>query len=212
MVNKLSIYGPKLWFILHSLAYKFIPQNKACFLTFIYSIQELIPCIRCRTHFQENLKDFPPDDFYLNSHLGLFIWSYLMHERVNKQLNKNGIAFNVASEFYSVASNNTNQLGANLWHIIHTFASGYEGRPSQKTCFVLFIECLCRLTPWNISFWVKQLPLTADRFFNKESLLTWTYLLHDMVNKHMGKDSPSFTVVKNFYIGNEECKACNINS
>jgi Erv1 / Alr family len=207
--NTLGIYGPKLWFIIHYLCYRYKANYNVapCFLTFLHSIQELIPCIKCRSHFQENWKNFPPNA-YIKVSGGLFLWSYLMHERVNSQINKQGIPYPVALEYYTQPSTQR-EFGPNLWVIIHTFASGYENRPSQKTCFKLFIECISKLTPWNINHWLTKVPLTPDKFTSAEALLMWSYILHDTVNQSLGKQSPPFSAVKAFYLARCSTKGGN---
>lgn len=214
--NTLSVYGPKLWYIIHVFCYKYKSsmRSRACFLTLIYSIQELIPCIKCRTHFQENLKQFPPTEAFISTDKGLFLWSYLMHERVNKQLGKKGIPYGVALEIYANEADNYPNIGRNLWHVIHTFASGYQGNLSQKVSFTLFMECISKLAPWNVNFWLDKLPLTSDRFVNTESLLMWTYMVHDIVNQALNKTSPTFNQVKEYYLSRcrgENNAGCDIN-
>lgn len=86
--NSLSIYGPKLWHTIHTFAADYNPKtDRNSFMMFIISVGELLPCQKCKTHFKQNLKKFPLNQ-YLDSREKVFLWSYMMHNEVNEMQGK----------------------------------------------------------------------------------------------------------------------------
>lgn len=86
------------------------------------------------------------------------------------------------------------------WATIHTFASTSELDPMTKTYFLQWISALAPLLPCksvcsgNLKANLQAIPLGP-----KETLLDWTYRLHDAVNRENGKLSPQQSVVTTYY-------------
>jgi len=100
-MNK-NIWGPNLWCTIHTTAAAYIPtaDNKRAFKAFINSLTNIMPCGECRQHLSENLQNLPPIERYMGSNRELFLWTYLLHDTVNRQLNKTSPTFASVQERY----------------------------------------------------------------------------------------------------------------
>eukprot|EP00667_Euglena_gracilis_P020401 EG_transcript_22093 len=81
--------GRSTWKLLHTMAERYpeVPsfQDQRMAQQFIESLSQLYPCEKCRLHFQENLRQFPPD---VSSRAAFVDWAILLHNQVNQQLGK----------------------------------------------------------------------------------------------------------------------------
>lgn len=86
-----------------------------------------------------------------------------------------------------------NQWGPHFWFTIHYAALGYPDKPSitDKRKYKTFFENLgyvipCSKCSKNYMIHTKDLPI--EPFLeNKDSLFKWTVILHNTVNKEIGK-------------------------
>ncbi len=96
------LWGQYFWGTLHfiSLSYPNNPndEDKQKIKTAILSLVDVLPCIICREHFNELLKQFPLNDYILQNKKNLVLWLFTLHNIVNKQNNKK--IFTV-DEFYN---------------------------------------------------------------------------------------------------------------
>lgn len=102
--------------------------------------------------------------------------------------------------------------GPKLWSTIHCLAAAYT--PDQKEYFKSFLNNLTKLLPCDVcrEHFKKNLKqLDVNKYLdNKYQLFYWSYLLHDMVNKQLGKKSPDYNIVKDIYFKQmgESCTTC----
>jgi hypothetical protein len=84
-----EIWGPHAWFFIESsvLSYPDIPteSDKKKMSTFLKSIQYAIPCEGCRTHYKNNLKQFPLTENVLKNKDELFKWVVNVHNNANRR-------------------------------------------------------------------------------------------------------------------------------
>lgn len=101
MTDYNKFWGPCAWKTIHSYAASFVPtcENKKAFINFINSQIKLLPCEKCRAHFLKNLKEINIEN-YLNSNDDLFLWTYFLHDRVNKSLNKKSPPYDQIKKIY----------------------------------------------------------------------------------------------------------------
>lgn len=105
--------------------------------------------------------------------------------------------------------------GPCCWKTIHSFAAKYT--PSQKDAFVSFMHLLSELLPCHecrlhLRENLQRFPLTASHLHNRDTLFRWTYLLHDMVNRQLGKISPPYPNIKKAYFDGVgvNCSGCEV--
>lgn len=79
--NNMTTLGPKLWRLIHVFA--LIPHKREDYFMFVNPLQYLIPCVICRNHFSENLKEIKIDNYPDD-----FSWSYYIHDKVNYDTKK----------------------------------------------------------------------------------------------------------------------------
>jgi len=208
-----SFWGPSTWSMIHSSTANYKPIYRTSFKQFIYSLPYLLPCQYCREHLKENLKNLSPEN-YLYSSEQLFLWSYLLHDKVNRQLGKTSPDYNIVRNHYIHSHKNT-FWGPYFWRAIHSFAASYRPSLEVKTAFKQFIYSLIGIIPCDecrdsFTRFLVQLPLTEVYLTNAHSLFLWTYLLHDLVNKKINKTSPPFDVIKAQYFNNNVCSSCGV--
>jgi len=217
-----KFWGPSTWCSIHTATLKYRPENSESFINFITSLPYLLPCEYCREHLQQNLQDVP-----FNSHLGnsqeIFVWGYILHDTVNRQLNKHlPIGSKKVSpplgdvyKYYLDNYNNNSLWGPCFWRMIHSFAASYRPSPEIKAAFIQFIYALpgiipCETCKAQFMDTLNRIPLTDSQFTSAGSLFLWTFLVHDDINKKLGKNSPSYEEVKNIYFDDSVCKSCSV--
>jgi hypothetical protein len=212
-----SFWGPSTWCMIHNAAASYNPEHIISFKQFIYSLQYLLPCEYCRNHLMNNLTILPIGYEELSSNEKLFLWSFKLHDLVNKQLGKTTpYSYEFIKNYYFKNSKNNKFWGPCFWRAIHSFAASYRPDPLVKNAFKQFIYSLINIIPCekskhkyreNITL---KLPLLDEYFENAHQLFLWTFLLHDLTNKQLGKNTPSFEQIKSQYFNERVCKSCGI--
>jgi hypothetical protein len=86
-----SVWGPFFWHTIHlsALGYSVAPTlpEKRAAKEFYESLQYMIPCPICKTHYAEFLKKFPITPS-LDNRTDLFRWTVQVHNAVNESLGK----------------------------------------------------------------------------------------------------------------------------
>lgn len=91
-----KIWGPYLWNFLHYLSYNLFDnldfnQKKQIFLFFI-SLEYIIPCKICKTHYKIYLRENMINEEKINKSY-LIKWVCDLHNNINKRLNKKEYSF-----------------------------------------------------------------------------------------------------------------------
>jgi len=87
-----KIWGPQLWHSLHCITFTYslspTEEEKRQFRNFFESLQFVIPCCICKTHFQQHISEgeFKLTDEVFRDRLSLTRWLYNLHCKVNKEL------------------------------------------------------------------------------------------------------------------------------
>uniref|UniRef100_A0A6C0BN35 thiol oxidase n=1 Tax=viral metagenome TaxID=1070528 RepID=A0A6C0BN35_9ZZZZ len=94
MPNALSgldirVWGPALWKTLHTISFTYPKQpsaeDKHWYRTFYESLAHVLPCVKCRSHWAQLLRDFP---IRLDSRQALSEWVVEAHNQVNERSKK----------------------------------------------------------------------------------------------------------------------------
>lgn len=98
-----KVFGPGLWYSIHTTS---INLNEDCFIDYIKVTVANIPCMTCRKHATEYLKDNPVLDFKgikndIGELIGMFKWTWTFHNAVNKRLGKSQMDWNTAYNMYT---------------------------------------------------------------------------------------------------------------
>lgn len=95
-----DFWGPCMWRSIHSMAAVYTPENASSFYNFIVSLMSILPCASCRNNLRKNLREIPPLKDYLDDNQKLFYWTYLLHDKVNKELGKKSPPYQKVKEVY----------------------------------------------------------------------------------------------------------------
>ena len=94
-------WGPHAWVFLHSISFQYpekpTQKDKLIYKNFFESIQDILPCPKCKAHYSENIKKYP---IQLNSRLHLIKWLIKIHNNVNISLHKKSLSFNDVQSLY----------------------------------------------------------------------------------------------------------------
>ena len=92
-----TIWGPSAWKFMHcvTLGYTKYPtnKNKHDMKTFFENLCDILPCNKCKRHFQDHFDKFPLNDSILSSKKKLFQWLVDVRNSVNTQQNKPHISY-----------------------------------------------------------------------------------------------------------------------
>ena len=103
MVNP-NLWGPHGWKFIHytALGYPDEPtlQEKNNYKFFYNNLRNTLPCLKCRVHYAENIKNNPIDN-HLNSKIDLFKWTVDIHNITNKDNNKYIYSYDEALAIYT---------------------------------------------------------------------------------------------------------------
>jgi len=91
-----SVWGPIFWMTMHitTLGYSDFPNDtdKQGAIAFFESLQHTIPCPICKQHYKECLEKYPVRNA-VGSKQTLIRWLFMIHNLVNKELNKSQISW-----------------------------------------------------------------------------------------------------------------------
>lgn len=111
-----QIWGQDMWRSIHRIAATYTSGNKEAFILFIYSLTDLLPCKICREHLKINMENHPLTDEYLQNNKTAFLWTYILHEIVNKQLKKPSYPYSKAYyDYFGVYPNNHYTQSLNMY-------------------------------------------------------------------------------------------------
>lgn len=211
-----SFWGPSTWCMIHTASAGYRPEYRYSFKQFIYSLPHLLPCEYCRQHLFQNLRTLPITDQSLKDSQSLFMWSYFLHDLVNKQLHKKpSPSFTLAQKYYFDHLHNNNFWGPCFWRALHSFAAAYRPTPAVQTAFKQFVYSWTGIIPCttcrdHYTYNLNNIPLSEEYLKNAHNLFLWSYLLHDITNKQLGKVSPPFEEVKAQYFNDNVCSSCGV--
>jgi len=98
-----NIWGPNLWFSLHTMTfvYPLKPkhQDKKNYQTFFESLQYTIPCSVCRKNYIRHLKELPIEK-HLESRKDLVFWLIDIHNMVNGETGKKTLSYETVIRKY----------------------------------------------------------------------------------------------------------------
>jgi len=119
---KPDIWGPHLWRFLHylSLSYPETPtdEEKEIMLNFLESLQEILPCEKCRYNFNKHLDSL--DMKVLNNNESFVKWMFNTHNEVNKSTGKPELSYDEFIKMYSTSNqNNLSKVNTKILDVTH---------------------------------------------------------------------------------------------
>lgn len=92
-----KLWGPMMWYLLHTLAYAYQPVLMNYYQTFFHIIFSIFPCHHCQYHYTQHLYKSPPN---LKSAESLSKWVVMLHNNVNQFKKKRVYSVAEAKELY----------------------------------------------------------------------------------------------------------------
>src|SRR3989344_2300135 len=187
--------GPKVWDIMHMVAYTYNPDAKAKYKDFYETIADLFPCHVCRNHYKSDLKTID-----LTSWQTLRSWVHRIRFKKKEQ------NLESTDRYYRSRMKNDefepSVAGPAIWFMLHAFAFSYA--KSAQRAWRRFFNSLQYVIPNQVcrTTMVEMLPrleMPADILADADSLFRFIYDFHETINERLGKRGPSFQAVVNFY-------------
>ena len=100
-----TVWGPSTWHLLHTMSFNY-PVDPTCddkrnYRNFILSLQDVLPCGKCRKNLRENFKKHPLKLSNMESRSTFSLYIYKLHEIINKMLGKtSGLTYADVRERY----------------------------------------------------------------------------------------------------------------
>ncbi len=104
-----SHWGHPIWESIHTLAanYDGSQQSAQGFRMYMGSLSSLLPCAECRTNLMRHLQaDLPLTEEHFNNRDTLFLWTYRLHDIINREIGeKRGVykqspAYEIVYSYY----------------------------------------------------------------------------------------------------------------
>ncbi len=206
-------WGPPGWKLLHQVAYKY-PINpteieKLDYGIFYSNLAFVLPCKYCRNSFTKYLKNLPIEG-YLDSRDKLTEWVYLMHNKVNGKLRRQGHlntpnpTFKEINERYSDCSNVKCQLPG--WDFIYSIVFNYPKEnpaPGLASAYLTFFTYLGKVIPCEEyrHHYNKFVDTDAIEQYltGQEALLKWLYDINCKINNKLNEKNKNFTRLCTYY-------------
>jgi len=100
-----TVWGPGMWHYLHTMSFNYpvkpTKKDKKYYRDFVLSLQNVLPCGKCRTNFKKNLKTLPLYMKVMKNRETFSKYIFDLHELINKMLEKtSGLSYEVVRERY----------------------------------------------------------------------------------------------------------------
>ena len=161
-------WGPDGWTLLHSIAegYPLKPsiEDIETYKIFFKTIEYVLPCIYCRRSFKEYIENIPIEH-YLKNKKSLQKWLYLIHNRVNNKLRKQGlnssadptlVEITKRYEHYVKDINRTNCIGMPGWNFLYSIVFNFplnhpvsEMETDRLMQHIIFFKYLAKVLPFD---------------------------------------------------------------
>lgn len=127
--------GRSTWHFLHTMTLRFpdhpTPQESETLRSFFANFAQLYPCGECARHFQQLIKDLPPQ---VGSRKGASLWLCAVHNEVNKSLGKEEFPCDKLDESYDCGcGDEKGEVKKEEAKVAE--AAGKEAKPKEVTPF-----------------------------------------------------------------------------
>lgn len=182
-----------------SINYKDSPKNREAFFKILSSYSFLIPNPLYKKCFRDSLRAINFDKKYFDEKELLIEWTRKIVLRTafcarKIHLNFDRKMFQQGKLFW----------GRKIWATMHLFSANIILSQENTQAFIDFITSLAYLLPCDEcrGHYIKNLeefPLRDKDFSSPENLYKWTFLLHSVVNKQLGKQNPRYEDTKRIW-------------
>lgn len=219
----MEIWAPPTWASIHSYPVTYTYEKKDDMKRFLVLITLLLCCIKCRGNAKKELIKLPIDN-YLKDNETLFLWTWTLHDDVNRRLHKESVPYQKAKDWYF---SRVGEFGSCIWRMIHSFAVTYtpDLKNEYKEFINLAIDLICCEEWRSLGFKVLKIIPINKYLEDNHSLFLWTWTFHDEVNRELSRkkkikiESLPYKKAKDWYFSNlssdydastSDCKSCSV--
>lgn len=201
-----QFWGPPGHKLLHSIAYCYSfgdnseaqdTLNRNIVKAFFSSIKHVLPCIYCRRSYAKYIKELPLKDFLSGeSDKNLFKWVYLVHNKINGKLRKQGYLSEKNPSYSSVLKKYKKFIksidGIVGWDFLYSIVFNYpdydfELSDARYNGYITFFTNIQFLLPCEkirkiYASYINKYPIEKYMKTRKE-LKRWLYRLEKKINK-----------------------------
>lgn len=208
-----TIVGPGVWFVFHQMS--LFAENNQVSLSFVEDFIKLLclrfPCLDCRGHMRNM---FNIHNFDFRGPSGLFNYSYMIHDKVNKRLGKTSPHFEYIRQIYEYGENENSpyrildSIGPGVWWVLHATA---QFSPDMLDMIITILRSSKIFDPWVCHFDILFFENAKDTVpGSQKPYFIWSF--HNKINKLMGKPELPFGPVYDFFKNDSGCDDCGNNS
>ena len=187
-------------FVAEGYPYRPNKDDKNTYTNFFKTIQHVLPCIYCRRSFKQYIQELPIEPYLKNKRL-LVKWLYLMHNKVNDKLRKQGLNSNPDPTFTEVCArykqfvkdiNKSNCIGMPGWDFLYCIVFNFPLHKSDIETeryyqHIIFFKYLGKVLPFkSVKEKYKNIIKTTN-FLNvlkgRENFKKWFYKLEKDTKK-----------------------------
>lgn len=135
-------WGPKVWYVIHQIAYNFIREKRSISLNqrrilgnFYRSLRFLLPCPSCRDHYSTTLQRYPISK-EMGSGSSLFNWTVRAHNLANKGLKKRIISLANAKKIHRTPFNEIHFQEYIRYILLLSTNKDWKNRRLQAICLI----------------------------------------------------------------------------
>lgn len=206
-------WGPDGWKLLHMVAQNYpehptkIEQNT--YKIFFESLQHVLPCIYCRMSYTEYINDIPINKF-IDSKKNMTKWLYLIHNKVNDKLRKQGLLHYKDPTFdevydkyekYLKEINSDETVNIPGWDFLYSIIFNYPAHSSQielvrRYHYIIFFKYLGLVLPFKFvddlykEFLIKK-PIQKN-MVSRIELKQWGYNLEKFIHNNSKRPCISY--------------------
>jgi len=222
-------WGPDCWKLLHNITQNYpinpTTYNKKKYKIFFNSIHSILPCVYCRISFKLFTKELPIDN-YLDTKTKLCKWLYLIHNKVNNKLRREGQNIPKNPSFKSIYSKYECELNHYnikpmktpgidfLYSIVFNYSFSNDNLNKKSyTDYIHFFKSLKYVIPFKYfktvySSYIKEFPISKN--VCNDIFKLWIFGLDETYSKLFNLNSKCFNKTNKKY---EQYKAkCIINT
>lgn len=158
-----SIWGPGMWHYLHTMSFNYpvhpTEKDKKHYRGFILSLQNVLPCGKCRKNLKSNFKKLPLEPKHMANRETFSRYVYDLHELINTMLGKSsGLSYEDVRERYEhfrARCSAPSPSAANKTHKRVRFAEDTPLVPAENGCTESLYgekaKCVLKIVPQTVN-------------------------------------------------------------
>lgn len=206
-------WGPPGWKLLHLIALNYpnhpSPEDKINYGIFYSNLKDVLPCKYCRKSFTKYINNLPIES-YLVSRDTLFEWVYLMHNKVNGKLRRQGLlktpdpTLEEVHKRYPLKLLKECQLPG--WDFIYSIVFNYNKSDppiDRVKAYSILFTYLGKVIPCNeyrelYNIYFNKNPV-GKNLVGQDELLKWLYSINCKINSKLKENNRNFHKLCTYY-------------